>query len=116
MRREQGEGVGDVEHRDSRHGDDGLVNGPPGEVRDDDPGVSGPRPSPAEEIDPVVIMEAVEPVEAGGGSVGDHAAAGPEGGDAAALSEALWCRGDADDSGADPVEHPDIEESSLTMP
>ena len=116
MWREQGEGVGDVEHRDSRHGDDGLVDGPPGEVRDDDPGVSGPRPSPAEEIDAVVIVEAVEPVEAGGGSMGDHAAAGPKGGDAAALPEALWCRGDPDDAGADSVEHPDIEESPLTMP
>jgi hypothetical protein len=114
--REQGEGVGDVAHRDARQGDDGLIDGPPGEVRDDDPGVSGPRPSSTEEIDPVVTLEAVQPVEAGSGFVGDHAAARPEGGDAAALLEALWCRGDADDTGADPVEHPDIEESSLTMP
>jgi len=78
--------------------------------------MSGPRPASTEEVDSVVIVEAVESMQAGGGTVRDHAAARPEGGDAAALLEALWCRGDADDTGANPVEHPDIEESSLTMP
>jgi len=78
--------------------------------------MSGPRPASTEEVDSVVIVEAVESMQAGGGTVRDHAAARPERGDSAALTKALWGRCDAHDARTNAVEHADIEEPSLSMP
>ena len=96
--------------------DDRLIDRATSEVGDDHPRMTGPGAPSAEQVDSFVVAETIEAVEARRRPVGDHTAAGSEGGDSAPLAKTLRGGGHADDAGADPVEYPDVEESSFAVP